>query len=154
EKARTAPTGGAALLAQAREQAQRALALVENGPADETLKDKVTQLQDDLDEEEKDRQLVAALDEARLAQAATLASKNRFALERAVPKFRAGFRDWGLPVAQGQAKDAAERIRGRPAAVREAIVAALDEWHDLTGDPGHRKWLRAVLAVAEPGDSW
>src|SRR5262249_53895516 len=34
EKARTAPTGGAALLAQAREQAQRALALVENGPAD------------------------------------------------------------------------------------------------------------------------
>src|SRR5262249_38469430 len=44
EKARTATTGGATLLAQAREQAQRALALVENGPADETLKDKVTQL--------------------------------------------------------------------------------------------------------------
>src|SRR5262249_693200 len=67
EKARTATTGGAALLAQAREQAQRALALVENGPADETLVDRVTHLQDELLEEEKDHQLVAALDEARLA---------------------------------------------------------------------------------------
>src|SRR5262249_20757425 len=45
EKARTASSGGAALLGQAREQAQRALALVENGPADETLVARVRQLQ-------------------------------------------------------------------------------------------------------------
>jgi serine/threonine-protein kinase len=69
EQARSASAGGAALFAQAREQAQRALALVESGPADETLKKRVTELQAELDEEEKDRTLVAALDEARLAQA-------------------------------------------------------------------------------------
>jgi serine/threonine-protein kinase len=45
EQARTASVGGAALFAQAREQAQRALALVESGPAEEALKQRVTDLQ-------------------------------------------------------------------------------------------------------------
>src|SRR5262249_26584069 len=49
EKAKSAATGGAALFAQAREQVQRALALVENGPADDTLKTQVRQLQTELD---------------------------------------------------------------------------------------------------------
>jgi tetratricopeptide (TPR) repeat protein len=55
---------------------------------------------------------------------------------------------------------AAERIRQRPAAVREAIVAALDEWDLLAGNPKykisepHREWLRAVLEAAEPDDAW
>jgi serine/threonine-protein kinase len=154
EKARTAPVGGAALLAQAREQAQRALALVENGQADEALAEQVTQLQEELQEEEKDQKLVAALEEARLAQAQVVAGESRFAVERAVPRFREAFRDYGLPAGQGEAKDAAARIRGRPAAVREALVAALDEWDDLAGDPGHRQWLRAVLEAAESSDAW
>jgi serine/threonine-protein kinase len=159
EKAKAATTGGAALFAQAREQVSRALALVENGPADEALKKQVRQLQGELDKEEKDRKLIAALDEARLAQAETL-SGNRFALERAVPKFREAFRAYGLPAGQGEPAAAAERIRQRPAAVREAIVAALDEWDDLARDPKlginepHRDWLRAVVAVAEPADAW
>jgi hypothetical protein len=38
EQAKAAPVGSAALFAQAREQAQRALALVESGPADDALK--------------------------------------------------------------------------------------------------------------------
>jgi hypothetical protein len=90
ERAKGATTGGAALFAQAREQAQRALALVDNGPADVALKDQVHHLKTELDEEDKDRVLVAALDEARLAQAETL-SQSRFAPERAVPKFREVF---------------------------------------------------------------
>jgi serine/threonine-protein kinase len=84
EQAKAAPVGGAALFAQAREQVQRALALVESGPADDTLKTQVTRLQSELDEEEKDRRLVAALDEARLAQAESAAAGTRFAHERAV----------------------------------------------------------------------
>jgi serine/threonine-protein kinase len=159
EQAKAAPSGGAALIARAREQVQRARALVDNGPADDTLKTQVTRLQSELDEEDKDRKLVAALDEARLAQAETL-SENRFALERAVPKFREAFRAYGLPAGDGEPKVAAERIRQRPAAVREAIVAALEEWDDLAGDPRlkiaepHREWLRAVVAAAEPADGW
>jgi Tfp pilus assembly protein PilF len=160
EKARTAPTGRAALLAQAREQAQRASALVENGPADALLVAQVRQLQADLDEEEQDRKLVTALDEARLAQAASAASESRFAMERAVPVFREAFRAYGLPPGEGEPGAAAERIRQRPAAVREAIIAALDEWDGLAGDPKlriaepHREWLQAVLAAAEPEDAW
>jgi serine/threonine-protein kinase len=160
EKSRSPTTDGAALFAQAREKVARARALVENGPADDTLKKQVRQLQGELDEEEKDRKLIAALDEARLAQAETVAGENRFASERAVPRFRKAFREYGLPAGQGTPEAAAERIRHRPAAVREAIVAALDEWDALAGNPTlgisepHRKWLRAVLAAAEPQDAW
>src|SRR5262249_37448026 len=54
EQAKAAATGGAALFAQARERAQRALALVESGPADAALAAQVRQLQADLDAEAKD----------------------------------------------------------------------------------------------------
>jgi serine/threonine-protein kinase len=159
EQARAAAVGSAALFAQAREQTQRALALVQTGPAEAALTDQVQRLKAELDEEEKDRVLMTALDEARLAQAETL-SANRFAPERGVPKFREAFRAYGLPAGEGEPAAAAERIRQRPTAIREAIVAALDEWDDLAGDPKyrihepHRDWLRAVLAAAEPEDAW
>ena len=69
ERSKTASAGGAAWFAQAREQAQRALALVETGLADAVLVAQVRQLQTELDKEESDRALVATLDAARLAQA-------------------------------------------------------------------------------------
>jgi tetratricopeptide (TPR) repeat protein len=159
-QSRSAVRGGAVLYAQAREQAQRALALVENGPADAALQARVRQLMAELDEEEKDSRLIAALDEARLAQAEIVAGESRFAVERAVPLFQEAFRAYGLPAGEGKPAAAAGRIRQRPAAVREAIVAALDEWDDLAGNPiygstePHREWLRAVLAAAEPDDAW
>jgi serine/threonine-protein kinase len=158
-QASSAATGGAALFAQAREQAQRALALVENGPADAPLAAVVRSMQSDLDQEEKDRTLIAALDEARFKQAETIAGENRFAEERAVPLFREALWAYGLPAGEGDPKAAAARIRGRPAAVREAIVAALDEWDEVAGNPSlhitepHRPWLQAVLA-AEPDTRW
>jgi tetratricopeptide (TPR) repeat protein len=159
EKAKVAPVGGAALFGQAREQTQRALALVETGPADELLQEQVRKLQAELDEEVKDRRLLAALDEAHLAQAETL-SENRFASERAVPLFRAALRAYGLPAGEGEPAAVAERIRQRPPLVREGLLAALDEWLDLAVDPQfaltepHRDWLRAVLVAAEPQDAW
>jgi serine/threonine-protein kinase len=160
EKARTATTGGAALFAQAREQAQRALALIDKGPADQALVDQVRRLQIELDEEEKDRKLVAALDEARLAQATFKGGENRFATEEAVPRFREAFRDYGLPAGEGTPAATAQRIRRRPAEIRAAIVAALDDWDTLVALRELRiiepdlEWLRAVLAAAEPDDPW
>jgi hypothetical protein len=127
ERAKVATVGSAALFARAREQMQRALALVDDGLVDAALTAQVSQLQAELDAEEKDRTLVAALDEAQLAQAETL-SENRFASERAVPKIREAFRAYGLPAGEGEPAEAAERIRQRPAAVQEVIVAALEEW--------------------------
>jgi serine/threonine-protein kinase len=159
EQAKAATVGSMPLFAQAREHAQRALALVENGPADAALTDQVQQLKAELDEEEKDRVLLSALDEARLKQAETL-SHNMFASERAVPLFREALRAYGLPVGEGDPTAIAQRIRQRPAAVREAIIAALDEWDVLAGKPKialvepHRDWLRAVLSATEPEDAW
>jgi serine/threonine-protein kinase len=160
EQAKAAPVGGAALLAQAREQVQRALALVENGSADATLVQQVTLLQTELNEEEKDRTLIAALDEARLAQAESAAGENRFARERAVPLFRKAFAAYGLAAGQGEPVAAADRLRRRPSAVRQAAVAALDEWADLGVSPRfglaepHHAWLVAVAEAAEPVDGW
>jgi serine/threonine-protein kinase len=158
-QASSAATGSAALFAQAREQAQRALALIENGPADAALAAQVRGIQADLDQEEKDRTLIAAVDEARLKQAETQLT-NRFASERVIPVFREALRAYGLPVGEGDPKAAAARIRGRPAAVRESIIATLDEWDEMAGDPTyhitepHRPWLQAVLAAAEPDTLW
>jgi serine/threonine-protein kinase len=159
-QASSAPTGGASLFAQAREEAQRAQALVESGPTDATLKDEVARLRAKLDEEEKDRRLVAALEEARLVQSESSDDRRFYARDRAVPRFREAFRDYGLPAGQVEAAAAAERIRQRPAAVRQAIVTALDEWEELASKPDrpvdepHRQWLLAVLAAAEPEDDW
>ncbi len=160
EQAKAVTAGGAALFAQAREQAQRALALVENGAADSALMAQVKQLQSELDEEEDDRALVAALDTSRLAQAETVSGENRFARERAIPLFREAFRAYGLAAGEGDPAAAGARIRERPAPVREALLAALDEWDDLADNPiyrinePHREWLRAVLDAVEPGEGW
>jgi tetratricopeptide (TPR) repeat protein len=65
-----------------------------------------------------------------------------------------------MPAGKGEPAAAAARIRQRPAAVREAIVAALDEWDELASNPQlgipepHREWLRAVLDAAESQDAW
>jgi serine/threonine-protein kinase len=160
EQAKSAKAGGPALFAQAREQVQRALALVETGPADAALLEQVRGLQAELNEEEKDRKLLAGLDAARLAQAETMAGKNRFAFERSVPLFREAFQEYGLPAGEGEPAAAAAHIRQRPAQVREARLAALAQWIDLAANPDlsitepHRDWLRAVLVAAEPSDGW
>ncbi len=160
EKAKAASVGGAALFGQAREQAQRALALVENGPADQTLVDQVKQLQAELDEEEKDRHLIAALEAARLAQAETVVGESRFARERAIPLFREAFAAYGMAVGEGEPAAAAARLRQRPATVRQAAVAALQEWTDLAANSSlglaepHYAWLRRVAAALEPEEEW
>jgi serine/threonine-protein kinase len=159
EKAKAATTGSVALFAQAREQAQRALALVGSGQVDDALKDQVTQLQTELDEEAKDRKLLAALEDARLAQAEAQ-SGTAFAFGEAVPIFRKAFADYGLPAGEGTPAAAAECLRQRPVAVREAVSADLDEWIDVATNPRfqisepHLDWLKAVAKAAEPADDW
>jgi serine/threonine-protein kinase len=133
EQAKSAKVGKAALFAQAREQAQRARALVEGGPADETLAARVRQLMDELDDEEKDRQLVAALEGAKLAQADPGAGSHFAVRENALPKFREAFQAFGMPPGEGDPAEVARHIKLLPAEVRDAILTALDEWVELSG---------------------
>jgi tetratricopeptide (TPR) repeat protein len=160
EQGKAAPVGSAALFAQAREQAQRALALAENAQDDAAQVEPVQQLQAELDQEGKDRQLLAALEAARLAQAETVVGENRFASERAVPLFREAFAAYGLKVGQGEPVAAAARLRQRPEAIRQVAVAALQEWVDLAEGPKrglvepHLDWLRAVAVALEADQGW
>ncbi|MCE9605134.1 MAG: tetratricopeptide repeat protein [Planctomycetia bacterium] len=159
EQAKSTTTGSATLFAQAREQAQRALALVENGLDDTAMKGQVRQLQSELDEEVKDRNLLAALEEARLSQTEIVPEENRFASERAIPMFRTAFAAYGLPAGAGEPATAAALIRKRPGAVRETMLAALEEWGSLAREPKlkgvepHAEWLQAVFVAAEE-DGW
>jgi serine/threonine-protein kinase len=147
------------LAARAREQARRAEALLESGPADIAVAAQVGQLLAELDADEKGRQLLADLEAIRLAQAETNTQRNGFASERAVPLYRAAFRANGMPPDEGTAKELAARLGERPAAVREAVLAALDEWIALAEDPDwgirepHLPWLRALQRAAEP-EGW
>jgi eukaryotic-like serine/threonine-protein kinase len=161
ERAKAATTmESAALFAQAREQTQRALALVENSPADAALAAQVRGVQAILDEEEKDRTIVAAIDAARLARAESMGLTDRFAKERAVPLYREAFRAYGLPAGVGDPAMVSARIRNRPAFVRETMLSALDDWDFIAGEAKygvnepHREWLQSVLETAETAESW
>lgn len=66
-----------------------------------------------------------------MAQAELAIDGNRFAYEKAVPMFREAFLIYGLPVGTSDPGRAAERIRQRPAAVRDAIFASLEDWDIL-----------------------
>jgi tetratricopeptide (TPR) repeat protein/tRNA A-37 threonylcarbamoyl transferase component Bud32 len=140
--------------ARARGQAQRALTLLESGPADEALAAQVRQVQEELDEEEADRRLVADLEAAWLAEGDYVAAQSRFAFERAIPRYRDAFRAYGLLVGEGDPAAAVERLRRRPPGVRLAVSAALDEWLFWASDSKlgvhelHLDWLR-VLAGAD-----
>src|SRR5262249_41846715 len=144
---------------QAREQAQRAAALVDNGPVDPALATRVRALLDELDQEEKDRKLLAALDAARIIHEESDVRDPRLPFERSVPLCQAPLRQYGLRVGGGPARAAADKIRHRPAAVRDTLAAVLDEWVRLLEwpfprlDRGHLPWLRALVQEVDP-NSW
>ena len=121
----------------------------------------VKRLQTDLDEEENDRTLVAALDTAQVGP-----GRDTWRREPVRPGARHSTLSGGL--SNLQLAGGSRRPRGRGGAgfgsgqprCARALLAALDEWDDLAGNPlyqihePHREWLRAVLEAAESGDGW
>jgi serine/threonine protein kinase/Flp pilus assembly protein TadD len=107
-----------------------------------------------LEADERDRQLVAALEQIRLEQDQVDVEKNRFTPETAVPKYLQVFRAYGLEAGSAPVSQAAELIRRKRAPLLWAIVAALDDWSMLERTAGaHRDWLKAVIAAADT-DEW
>jgi serine/threonine-protein kinase len=161
KQAREAPEREARELAtRVREQLRRAEALVESGPTDPNIVEQVNVLRRELNADDQDRTLVAALEAARLAQADNDSEGKTFASKQsALPLFREAFRAYGMPVGEGEIEAAAARLRQRPEAVREAVAAALDDWvgaaEDLRAkiDEPALPWLRALLEAAEP-EGW
>lgn len=148
---------------QARDQAERAATLAENPLADAELRSRAAQALAALDERRNDRRLLAALEAAWLAGAE---GEQRFAEEKALPLVRDAFADYGLSLGEGAPGEVAAKIKGKPPEVREAIVAALDEWMMLPTPapdseqsaeverlPEIRPWLVQVVRLAD-GDAW
>ncbi len=133
-QASAAQLGDQAALAKAREQIQRAQVFCETGEVDSQLIEQVHQLATELDLEQRDGQLLAALDAAWLAEP-NLDWKRRFANAKSIPLLRDALTANGLEVGVGDPQQVAARIRNRRGPIQAEIVAALYEWYTLLAPP-------------------
>jgi serine/threonine protein kinase/Flp pilus assembly protein TadD len=159
EQAKAAPLRDERLWVPAQEQAQRAAALVRSGGVEGTLKDDVQRLLDQLALEQKRRRLLRALDAAWLAQTETDGQESMFLTTRVIPLFGSAFWDYGLALGEEEPAAVAGRIQQEPEAVRDGLLAALNEWISWGPHPEcgltehHVLWARAVLLEADR-DPW
>jgi tetratricopeptide (TPR) repeat protein len=135
-----------ATLRIARSAALRAESLARTGEATDELKERVEAALAELEGAERDRRLVADLEEIRLRQSDT--NEKGFDRQAAVPRYTAAFAAWGLDVGQREPAVLAERLRGH--AQSERLLSALRDWTRLTVDERERERLTAVLSAAEP----
>jgi tetratricopeptide (TPR) repeat protein len=125
EQAREAsPERRRSLAAEALAAAQRADGLLAQGVADEALGQRVRQLVADLREEERDRQMLTKLEEARLAR--TMLKGDFLDQDASDKAYAQAFRWYGVDVEQLDLTEAANRLRARP--IRVELAAALDDW--------------------------
>jgi eukaryotic-like serine/threonine-protein kinase len=112
---------------------------------DGDLNKRLKQARSDLD-------LVMSLDRIRLNRE-TSSSERAFYRHRADGEYIDTFEKLGLARAKEAADVVAQRINA--SAVREAIVAALDDWAICTADKDRRQWILDVLGKADSdSDGW
>jgi serine/threonine-protein kinase len=121
---------------------QAASRLGEDGPQD--LRARVEQARQDLN-------LVALLDDIRLRRAAVVEGQRGFDFAGTDRRYAAAFAEAGLAREGEDPADAAVRIRAT--AVRDPLVAALDDWAYCAQEASRRAWLLAVARMADP-DRW
>jgi tetratricopeptide (TPR) repeat protein/serine/threonine protein kinase len=115
----------------ARDRVQQALALAESGPADSQQLAQVRQLADELDQERRDRELLASLDKAWLAELDTDVRQNRFSRGASVSIMREALTRYGIAVGVASTEQSAALIQAKPEPLRGELLAALDEWRSL-----------------------
>jgi tetratricopeptide (TPR) repeat protein/serine/threonine protein kinase len=131
-------------LPEALAELKRAEGLLASGVRSEKLRQRVGRWRADLE-------MVAELERIRLERATF--KDGVFDAPSAVPAYRAAFLRYGLDLAVLEMEEAAARIRA--AAVRDALVAALDDWAQFetkAGRPG-REFVNAIARQADP-DPW
>ncbi len=120
--------------------------LAGGGPGD--LRRRVDDLLAEHARAEKDRDMVARLEEARLRQAAE--KDGQFDRSQGDPLFEEAFRSYGLDRNRLSAEEAAALVRS--SAIREPLVAALSNWYyaKIAAGAEGREWVDAVLNLADP----
>jgi tetratricopeptide (TPR) repeat protein len=142
------PCQGLVALARAQAAVQRAEVLLVLHPeaGDAAKERRLRELKAELHELEKDRRLLERLEEIRLGQAAGARGEAGRAYEQA-------FREVGVAGAKKDIDAVAARLRRSP--VRDAAIAALDDWMRLAAkdSPEVREWLQDLVRAADP-DPW
>jgi serine/threonine protein kinase/Flp pilus assembly protein TadD len=113
-------------------------------------------LRERLDTEARDQEFIAQFAEIRLrAESEWHEHEFRFSPEAAVPKIREALRKYGMDIGSTSVEESADQVRGRPEAVRQQLLAALDECLSLMPleDSQAREWLLATLNAAD-NDPW
>ncbi len=144
-------TGDVGRWAEARATAKRAEALVETGGVEPALVEQVRALLREVDEEAKDRRMVATLEGIRLRQAEV---KGRYFDTRgADARYAEAFRAYGVDVAALPVTEAVRRVRR--SAVREELLAALDNWWvRAKGETDSGRALLRLVADQSDDSQW
>jgi tetratricopeptide (TPR) repeat protein/tRNA A-37 threonylcarbamoyl transferase component Bud32 len=140
---------------------QRAQGLLANGEADANLRRMVRELQAEMEEEQQDHTLVARLADAAMLATQVDVSNNRFMSHLPLPEIADAFGEYGLDPQRTSVRQAAERLRDRPAEIRIALIAGLDQWRDLDrccgestgGNTQLQGWLKQVVQKVDT-DAW
>ncbi len=147
-----------AALAGALSAARRAshLSRAEDIPIDPRLQAEVASTMTTVEDDERDRQLVATLEAIRMVPTGFYDEATTGDRFHAAPKYRAAFAAGGLDAPGASMSMATEWLTRRPPFVRAALMAMLDDWlagyaYDDTDSTAI--WLRDVLRAVET-DPW
>ncbi len=146
--------------AEVQAMARRAEALMETGPVEPELARHVNDLRSQLDQEQKDRQMLAVVEDIRLRQAEV--KGERFDTRNAENRYTTAFRTYGLELESHES--AVRQLRG--SAIREELLVALDNWiwckektdparaklRALTNEADDNDWRRALREAGGQGD--
>jgi serine/threonine protein kinase/Tfp pilus assembly protein PilF len=140
-----------ALLDSAQAAWKRADALAAGGRmmVSSELRERLARLADQLQADERDRQLALELDKIRFESSVPV--DGQILLWRAAPKLAKVFQNAGYNIEQDDPANTAIRIR--QSTIRLPLVAALDFWALVTRDGQLRQWLLEVARAADP-DPW
>jgi serine/threonine-protein kinase len=142
------PVRWEATLVAARAAARRAEGVLNSSEAGDTPRQRVRAALADLDAAEKDRRVMAALDEARLTRTRLGQDGVRDDKESMAPLFEAAFRAYGIDVRALPPTRAAEFVAASP--VLDALVAALENWAQFAPAEADRRRIREVVRLADP----
>ncbi len=145
------PTKWEAALAEARSAVRRADGVLNSGVDDAgALRPRVDAARTELEAADKDRRMVARLEEARFQQAAA-GNGGRFDYAGMAALYAAAFREDGLDLSSPEAA-AAERINGR--AIRDDLLAALANWSNGTPNEDEKQRVIVQRYESSEGQGW
>ena len=113
-----------------------------------------SQLRNRLKEIVIDYYLLCDLDDARMKKSSVHAKELQLTRDKALQEYPAAFKQrYNIEMGKTSIEEASKKIIGRRTAVREAIIAALDDWMDvveiLPNEKTNRAWLKDLVNAVD-----